>query len=164
MKGKQTRTSANNARQPAVKSKRTLKKLKRRIPPSKVERVEKGKKGDPLRFLSGAFFYRSHREPLTRKPWQVLKALAEAPDRTLSLRDLLGEVWGNTVIGEEAVRRHVYTARQALRRAMRTAHVTPPDDPIYAVDRGTNRCPFAAIAQGSIAGLWVPMRVRGRGF
>lgn len=95
--------------------------------------------GDPLTFVPGAIVYRGQREPLTGKPWQVLKALAEAPDCTLSLRDLLGKVWENTVIGEEAVRRHVYSARKALRKAMRAAHVTPPDDPIHAVDRGTNR-------------------------
>jgi hypothetical protein len=92
-----------------------------------------------LTFPPGAIVYRGHRQPLTGKPWQVLKAIAEAPDYTLSLDDLLKKVWSDTVIGEEAVRRHVYTARKALRTLMRTAHVKRPDDPIPAVDRGTNR-------------------------
>jgi DNA-binding response OmpR family regulator len=92
-----------------------------------------------LTFLPGAIVYGGHRKPLKGKAWEVLKALADAPGRTLTLRDLLRKVWGVTVIGEDTVRRHIYSARQALRKAMKAAGVTAPADPIPAVDRGTDR-------------------------
>jgi hypothetical protein len=92
-----------------------------------------------LEFQPGAIVYRGQREPLSGKPRQVLKALAQAPGRTLSLNDIMRTIWGNTVIGEEAVRRHIYTARKALRKAIQAAHVQDTRDPIPVVDRGTGQ-------------------------
>jgi hypothetical protein len=91
-----------------------------------------------LEFQPGAIVYRGHREPLSGKPLQILKALAQAPGRTLSLKDIFRIVWGSTVIGEEAVRRHIYTTRKALRKLLQAASVKDPQDPIPAVDRGTD--------------------------
>jgi DNA-binding response OmpR family regulator len=92
-----------------------------------------------LEFPRGAIVYRGHRERLSGKPWQVLKALAIAPGQTLSLIDILRTVWGNRVIGEEAVRRHSYTARKALRKALKAAGIKAIEDPIPVVDRGTDQ-------------------------
>jgi hypothetical protein len=92
-----------------------------------------------LTFPPGAIVYRGHRQPLTGKPWQVLKAIAETPGQTLSLYALLKEVWADTPIEEPTVRNHIYTARNALKEVMRTAHVDGPENPLPVVDRGTKR-------------------------
>jgi hypothetical protein len=90
-----------------------------------------------LTFVPGAITYRGHRESLSGKPRRVLQALAEAPGRTLTLSDLQADVWRESDSGQEAVRSAVSTARNAVRRVMRAAGVTGPDDPIPLVDRGT---------------------------
>lgn len=89
-----------------------------------------------LEFQPGAIIYCGHREPLSGKPWQVLKALAEARHKTLTLRVLQSNVWKDSSTGQEAVRSAVKTARAALRRVMKAAGVVGPNDPIPVVDRG----------------------------
>ena len=100
--------------------------------------------GDALRFIPGAFIYRGHQEPLTGKPWEVLKALANAVKRTLTLNELQDMVWPQSAIGEETVRSAVSDARAALRKALEAVGVTKPasakrDWPIIPVDRGQDR-------------------------
>jgi DNA-binding winged helix-turn-helix (wHTH) protein len=78
---------------------------------------------------------------LRGKALEVLKALAKAPGQVLTLDNLRKDVWGNTVVGEEAVRQQLHKARNALRTAMRAASVNSPDDPIPTVDRGDTAVP-----------------------
>jgi hypothetical protein len=57
---------------------------------------------------------------------------------------LQDKIWPDCETGEETVRCAVMVARKALRRAMEAAkvegpEVEGPDDPLPAVDRGTNR-------------------------
>jgi hypothetical protein len=109
-----------------------------RILPS-LEVRNSASQGSKLGFQPRAIVYGCQRQPLSGKPWQVLKALHEAPDRTRSLDNILKTVWGNLVIGEEAVRRHICTARKALRKVLKAAGAKTPSDPIPAVDRGTGK-------------------------
>src|SRR5262249_54286824 len=92
-----------------------------------------------LEFQPGAIVYRGYREPLSGKPMQILNAIAQAPGRTLSMKDILRIVWGSTVIGEEAVRRHIFSARKSLRAALQAVGVKDTQDPIPVVDRGTGQ-------------------------
>jgi hypothetical protein len=98
-----------------------------------------GGAGVPLTFSPGALVYGNRRFPLTGKRLEVLRALAEAPERTRTAGELLKAVWGDVAVEEDTVRSAVSGARKALRAAMQAAGVAPPADPIPVVDRGTGR-------------------------
>jgi hypothetical protein len=105
--------------------------------PDSAEPASRGEAGRGLDFVPGAIIYRGHRERLPGKPWKVLKALAEARDKTLTLSDLQDDIWSESASGQDAVRSAVSTARNAVRKVMQAAGVSGPEDPIPAVDRGT---------------------------
>jgi hypothetical protein len=96
-----------------------------------------GRAPSGLTFLPGAFTYREYRQQLKGKPLKVLRALSEATGMTLTLAALRDKVWTDSVIGEEAIRSAVATARKALREAIQAAGAETAD-PIPVVDRGTN--------------------------
>jgi hypothetical protein len=100
---------------------------------------ETGGKVKGLSFLPGAFVYRGHTQRLGGKPLEVLKAIYAAPGKALTLTALQDKIWPDCETGEETVRCAVMVARKALRRAMKAVKVDGPDDPLPAVDRGTNR-------------------------
>lgn len=90
-------------------------------------------------FLPGAFLYRGHRQPLSGKPLEVLKALYEAQGKTLTLAALRDKVWTDSITGEETIRSAVKAVRKAVRQAIEAVGAEGPADPVPAVDRGTNR-------------------------
>jgi DNA-binding response OmpR family regulator len=90
----------------------------------------------PLAFVPGAFLYRGRRFALTATPLAILRALAGAPERTCTERDLKAGIWGDYAIEPATVRSHVRTARKALRLALKAAGLNGPDDPIPVVARG----------------------------
>jgi DNA-binding response OmpR family regulator len=92
-----------------------------------------------LTFLPGALLYRGHRQELSGYPLAILQALYQAPGQTLTLRAILDKVWGDNMVGEETVRSHISTARNALREVLQAAGVEDPADPLPCVDRGTGR-------------------------
>jgi DNA-binding response OmpR family regulator len=91
---------------------------------------------ETLTFAPGKFVYRGHAEPLAGKPLQVLKAISQAPGKTLTLGALQEQVWKDSVTGQETVRSAVSDARQALRRAIKAVNLQGPADPLPLVDRG----------------------------
>jgi DNA-binding winged helix-turn-helix (wHTH) protein len=52
--------------------------------------------------------------PLRRKPFAILRYLAENPRRLVTHDELLKHVWGATAVSESAVRTHLHELRQAL--------------------------------------------------
>ncbi|HSR95606.1 MAG TPA: AAA family ATPase [Kofleriaceae bacterium] len=52
--------------------------------------------------------------PLRRKPFAILRYLAENPRRLVTQDELLKHVWGATAVSESAVRTHLHELRQAL--------------------------------------------------
>jgi hypothetical protein len=92
-----------------------------------------------LTFMPGAFVYRGLHFPLKGKPLEVLRALAEAHERTCTASDLLQAVWPEAPVEEDTVRSAVSDVRKAVRKAMEDTGISGPDDPIPAVDRGTGR-------------------------
>ena len=95
--------------------------------------------GKGLKFLPGMFVYRGHEQRLAGKPLEVLRALAAAPGKALTLNALQDKVWPDCDTGQEAVRCAVMAARKALRKAIKAAKIDGPADPLPVVDRGTNR-------------------------
>ncbi|MEO8699267.1 MAG: AAA family ATPase [Kofleriaceae bacterium] len=52
--------------------------------------------------------------PLRRKPFAILRFLAEHPARLVTHDELLAHVWGGAIVSDSAVRTHVHELRQAL--------------------------------------------------
>lgn len=51
---------------------------------------------------------------LRRKPFAILRYLAENPRRLVTHDELLKQVWGGIAVSESAVRTHLHELRQAL--------------------------------------------------
>jgi DNA-binding winged helix-turn-helix (wHTH) protein len=51
---------------------------------------------------------------LRRKPFAILRYLAEHPQRLVSQEELVKEIWGNIVVSESAIRTQLYDLRQAV--------------------------------------------------
>jgi DNA-binding winged helix-turn-helix (wHTH) protein len=51
---------------------------------------------------------------LRRKPFAILRYLAEHPKKLVTHQELIAEVWGGTVVSESAMRSHLHELRQVL--------------------------------------------------
>jgi DNA-binding winged helix-turn-helix (wHTH) protein len=51
---------------------------------------------------------------LRRKPFAILRYLAEHPGRLVTQAELLAQVWGNVAVSDSAVRSHLHELRQVL--------------------------------------------------
>jgi hypothetical protein len=93
-----------------------------------------------LAFIPGAFLYRGKKFALSGKPLEILRALTEAPSRTLSLEQLHDKIWSGERdgVGEETIRSAVHAARKALRKALKTTN-SSVTNPIRNVERGSRR-------------------------
>lgn len=52
--------------------------------------------------------------PLRRKPFAILRYLAEHPKKLVTHDELLAQVWGGVVVSDSAMRSHLHELRQAL--------------------------------------------------
>jgi DNA-binding response OmpR family regulator len=90
-----------------------------------------------LVFLPGAIRYRGCRVPLKGYPWRVLKELAHAPGRTVTINQLTRNVWDDPRTEEQTVQQAISRARKAVRTALRNTHtLLATKDPIPAVSHG----------------------------
>jgi DNA-binding winged helix-turn-helix (wHTH) protein len=51
---------------------------------------------------------------LRRKPFAILRYIAEHPQRLVSQEELVKEIWGNIVVSESAIRTQLYDLRHAV--------------------------------------------------
>jgi len=92
-----------------------------------------------LTFSAGEFVYRAHTEQLTGIPLQILKALWEAKDKTLTRDVLRDKIWkDDTYVENNTISSHVSAARDALRKAIMATEGSCAIDPIEKRDRGDN--------------------------
>jgi hypothetical protein len=97
-----------------------------------------------LVLVPGGLLVRGHTVTLAGRPWSVLNALLGARDHTLSLVQLLHQVWEEPIdtltvaAGSGKVRTQVGKARAAVRRVYKAAGLADIADPIPCLDQGPN--------------------------
>jgi DNA-binding response OmpR family regulator len=89
-----------------------------------------------LAFGAGKFTYRGHTERLTGKPLQILKALWEAKDHTLTRDALREKIWPESLPENNTIDSTVLRARNAMRKALVAVHGKCENDPIKGQDKG----------------------------